>query len=62
MHLAGMQADPETDRRKHRELQPQRKRGGIAGTGEGNNEAVTLTLFHRAHAVVGGHQLRHRLV
>lgn len=62
LHLACVQTDPQADRCKRRELQPQRERGGVAGAGERHNEAVTLALLHGAHPAVLGHQIRYHPV
>ena len=54
LHFAGVHADPQFDRRKRRELQLQRERDGVAGTSEGDNEAVALALLDRADPAVRG--------
>ena len=60
LDLAGVDADPQPDRRKWSALQRQRARDRIAGAGEGDDEAVALPLLDRADAAVGGDQVRQR--
>jgi hypothetical protein len=56
-HLAGMQSDPQPDRRQGCSLQRECARHRIAGASERKYETIALPLFNRAHTVVGSGQI-----
>ena len=62
LDFAGMHSDAQPNRRQRRALHLQGRGNRIRGAGERGHEAVALTLFDWAHAVVGGDDLRHRLI
>jgi hypothetical protein len=57
LHIAGVHADAQLDRRQIRPLQLQRTRHSVAGAGKCGYKAVAFTLFDRAHTVVLGDEL-----
>jgi hypothetical protein len=57
-----MDANPQSDRGQRSALQLQRRGYRVGGAGESRHEAVALALFDRAHAVMFGDGLRHRLI
>ena len=61
LHLAGVHADAQPDRRERRPLQVQRARHRVAGAGERDHEAVALALLDRPHPAVGGDACRTRV-
>ena len=62
LHLTGMHADPQADRRQRRALQLQRTRHRVSGPRERHHETVALALLHRPHPAIGGEQIRQRLI
>ena len=62
VHVAGVHADAQLDRRQRRPLQIQRAGHRVGGAGERDDEAVALTLLDGPHTVVGGDRVGQCLI
>ena len=62
VHVAGVHADAQLDRRQRRTLQLQRAGHRVGGAGERDDEAVALTLLDGPHTVVGGDRVGQCLI
>ena len=62
LHVAGVHADAQLDRCQRCPLQVQRAGHRVGGARERDHEAVALALLDRTHTVVGGDDVRQRLV
>ena len=62
LNLARVHPDAQPDRCQRRPLQLQRAGHRIRRPCERHHETVALTLLDRAHTIVGGDDLRHRLI
>ncbi len=58
LDLAGVQTDPQPDRRQRCQLQVEGARHRVAAAVERDDEAVAFTLLDRPHATVGGDDVR----
>ncbi|WP_420716100.1 hypothetical protein [Mycobacterium sp. 94-17] len=61
-HLAGVDPDPQPDRRQRRPLQIEGAGHRLSRAGKRDDEAVALTLLDGPDPAVGGDHLRQRLV
>jgi hypothetical protein len=57
LHVAGVQRDPQADRREIGRLHVQRAPHRVCGAGEGDHEAVALALLDRTRAMMPVHHL-----